>query len=482
MHAAWAATLVTLAALAAASPASSVALAGEDTPAAASRPVVDTDSALAVLRSALPAGWKITRTSQAAVPDGWTTRDGGGFLVEGDKGATRFRTWFLPRDWIGICPRAPEDVWRRHGIGILVSDTWKSITLCEDQDFVQELCGKLGQSASLLSSGEWISQKLYGARVTEVDASVRELVGSECVTTTDRDGAVASLLVLGVPAPSLFRELAARGFGDTAEHCAWVLGQFPGRETVETLSRVVADAASDDKCVKSAAMALERLADPASGPSLLKALGRVRWSEAAIQVGQALGRIRAKDAGPVLLRRMRSEENVHYKAEYAKPLASICYEPAIPDLRAMSEGAQFTAEWILGERDRRYLGDVPAVALFRMTGKWGAPAEGARIALLPPKSPEMGKTIVVALVIENVGDGDLEEIPILEGTAYVDGVAVPREPRMYNGCFTLPPSDVGAFERDLTKAITKPGAHRVRYEAGAVVSNEIEIEVGDAAK
>jgi hypothetical protein len=427
------------------------------------------------VRAALPAGWSVLRTVRSSVPDGWVTGDGGGTMVEGWKGEVRFRVWFLPRDWIGICPRSAEQVWRRHAFGVQLGERWKCIVLCDDGELVRTLGRGLGQTASFINSGAHLAMELFGADLAAVDAKARALVEAHCILETDRIGAVDSLLLLGVPAPSLFREEALRGYGETAGRCASALCEFPGRETVEVLSRVVAEKGNDE-VVKPAAMALEFLADRAAGPALMRALRRVRWSEAAEHVTGALERIRWTEAAPLVLRRMEGSDSPFEKARYAKALASFRYEPALPEIRKLAGEIAFTSEWIRGEARSTYLGWVPGVALLRMTGPWGEPVGGLRMCLLAPETVEPGKKPEIALVLENVGDEDRCVIEDLEGKAIVDGE--PFEQIFgWDGFAELRVNEVWVWTLLLPESAAEPGKHRIRFESGEARSNEIEVVV-----
>jgi len=435
----------------------------------------DEAEAVAAVKSGLPAGWTVTRTERGSVPDGWVTRRGGGLLVEGGDGKARFRTWFLPRDWIGVCPRAQEEVWRRYSFGVLLDPRWRAVTLSTDPEFPNRLWNKVGLTASLVNSGARLATEVFGAKAAETEAEARALVDSASLLPEDRMGAVSSLILLGVPAPSLFRETALTGTGQVRELCLYLLAEFGGPGSAEVLCKVVEDSAAEPGARKAAAFALERLADPASGPALLRGLERIRETEPSCAIAMALERIRWKDAAPLLLKRLRQEENPHYKVEYAKALASLRYAPAEKDLRALAGSVEFTAEWIREARESEYLGRVAGVALLRLSGPWGEPADGLRLLLLPPKTTAPGAVPAVALVVENCGDADRDVIACLEGTVFVDGAGHPLEIGCWDGFSTLRVNDLWVWTLDLGKP--SPGPHRVRFDSGKARSNEIEVVV-----
>ena len=437
-------------------------------------PLTEAEAAAAV-GAALPEGWKVLRTAASSLPDGWVSDDGGGVLVEGSDGKTRFRAWFLPRAWIGVCPRPPEDVLRRHGGGIQSRDPWKCTILCDTPELAPALSRGLGATPAMIRGGAAPAGEVFGADLAAVDARARALVEERCIADVDRQGAVQSLLLLGVPAPSLYREEALRGWGPAAENCAWALAEFPGRETTTALGTVV-ETASKDEVVKAAAMALARLGDREAGPALLRGLKRVRWDEAADALADALDRIRWTEAGPLLLRKMRETESPYLKPRYARVLASLRYGPALEEIRALAGPVEFTAEWIREQWKREYLGRVPGVALLRMTGPWGEPAGGVRLLLLGPETVEGGKKPEVSLVVENVGDEDRMVVDDLAGNAVVDGVPFPQV-FGWDGNSTLRVNDVWVWNLLLPDAAAEPGTHRIRFESGKARSNEIEVVV-----
>jgi hypothetical protein len=346
--------------------------------------------------------------------------------------------WVLPRTWIGIRTRPCEGSWERVLFRAVFADAWKSLLQTTDEALTDALRTKF-HSAATDGPG------------ADVDLRIDALIAEHCTTEIQRDLAAASLVDAGVPVSPALRTAAIRGHGVSAAACVFALHEFPGKATVDALSRVVADPASDEKSVNAAASSLELIGEPAAGPSLMKALGRIRSPDSALGVVRALERLHWKEAGPLLLRRMREEENPGYRADYATALASIRYEAAIPDLLTMAGPVAFTAEWMLGQCTTPDDRTRAAMALLRMSGAWGEPEGGARLALLPPASPVLGGEITIVLVIENVGDADVAEIPIREGTAWVDGVAFPCGPGAYVGSFDLRPNQISFVGRDIRR-------------------------------
>ena len=75
-------------------------------------------------------------------------------------------------------------------------------------------------------------------------------------------------------------------------------------------------------------MSLNSIADPSSGPALLKGLRVISWPEAEEQTAEALGRIHYELAAPEILSRMQSEpREARQQVYFARALASLRYQP-----------------------------------------------------------------------------------------------------------------------------------------------------------
>lgn len=96
------------------------------------------------VRTALPQGWRITRTAANSTPDDWNTLDPRGFLVQGENAERTFRSWFVPKDWLGIRVVQPQRVvyWE----GILSGAEFKLITFGDVDAFLQAHTSKSSNS------------------------------------------------------------------------------------------------------------------------------------------------------------------------------------------------------------------------------------------------------------------------------------------------------------------------------------------------
>jgi hypothetical protein len=69
--------------------------------------------------------------------------------------------------------------------------------------------------------------------------------------------------------------------------------------------------------------------------------------------------------------------------------------------RWVGKTTKFSGDWLLKERQGRYLGDIPEIALLRLTAYWGPPSDGIRLLLLPSESSAMPGRVRVVAVIEH---------------------------------------------------------------------------------
>ena len=437
------------------------------------------------VKSIIPEGWSITRTQHHCAPDDWATFDEVGFLVEGHKTETVFRIWFLPRDWIGIRKHDPQPVPHNFppvqgapgsGVywdGILVGDKYKTITICPDET-IHETMRKLDMHTPSLVNGGWgEAQKLFKDRFDQANRKAEQLIEQFCKDQASRDQATLSLIVLGVPAKNVIRRCALEGKGRPRESCVSALGYFGGKDSVATLCQVLEDSQSSEICQRYAAWCLTRIADPAAAPVLVKAFDRAANWETADHIAKALERVRYASAAPKILERMERQPC----AEFAKVLASLRYNKAIPAIEKICKVKQFTAEWALTTWQSNYLGSVPEIALLRLTGQWGQPADGVRLLLLPPEKLMTGKRWQVALLVENAGDMDLMIPEYLCGQLVVNGTAHKVGPSGWNGMANLNVNDVWVYPYDLSELLQQPGRNEIRYEVGHARSNTLVLDV-----
>ncbi len=426
------------------------------------------------LKPLLPEGWVISSATLDQTPSDWLTLDGGGVHVHFKKEFLKFDIWLLPQDWIGIRKfdenRPEGNPWQR----ALIWKRYKIITITNEEPMYGAIC-KLGVSDSSPIRGDRArAEEVFKDRMEEADRKARQLVDLYCKHQPSRDEAARSLLTLGIPAKSVFARTAVEAQGQAQEFWISTLERLGGKDSVVALSQILLDPRSSPTCQKFAAMSLQDLADPDCGPTLLKALDRVTDGEVAAQVAAALERIRYKPAAPKLLERMHRESN--YQTYYAKALASLRYSESAPSIRKLCKVEKLTSDWAM-EAWGNDLARYPELALLRLEGPWGEPADGVRLLLLSPDKPKVGSPIHLALLVENVSDEDLRITKYVVGKAMINARLHDVGPGIWDGNSTLRVNGVWVYSFDLSTFITKPGKYQIKYEVGKAASNEITLEV-----
>jgi len=430
------------------------------------------------LRTVLPPGWRITATALNRTPDDWYTLDNRGFEIDGKNGELVFHTWFLPRDWLGIRQVRANRLRLVYWEGVLMDRDFKAITNT-DQVPVQQAIQRLDMSTPSLVNGGWHeAQTLFGDRIPEIDSRAQSLVNRFCNDRPCKDEAAYSLIVLGIPARTVTLDCGEHATEDAQGFCVSALGYFGGRDSVRVLGDLISNPLTSSGVQKYAAMSLNSIADVSSGPALLRALSVISSPEATEQVVEALGRIRYELAAPAILSRMQEEApDAPQQAYYARALASLHYQPAVPIIEKLCKNPTFYGGWLLKEQQVQYLGWVPEIALMRLTASWGTPSDGIRLLLLPSESPTPRQIQVIA-VIENVGDHDLDILGPPGGNVIVDGTRYERsDPAIMDGNTALRVNDVAPHAIDLSSLITSGGTHYVEYQLRAAKSNRLTLQV-----
>jgi hypothetical protein len=435
------------------------------------------DDRVDALASILPAGWAITRTTRDVVPDGWISERASGLLVEGAKGGDAFRIWFLPRDWIGIRRLDPKRGRPNYWEGILARDDYTTITL-SSEDTIPDLLRRLGlRSASIVNSGWDAAERVWRGRFEVAEATAERLIAAHCPDQAARDEAAYSLIVLGVPAASVFREVALAGSGDGKGLSISALSHFPGAATVAVVAALLRSPGTSARDCGYAGMVAGNLRDPALGPPLLEAFRLSRDGDTRSRVRLGLAELRYAPAGDALLEAMNATDNPHYKADFADALGSLRHRPAVPAIRALAEEPFSAPESKLAGGFQDSIRHTARMALLKLTASFGPPADGVRFLLEGPKEAAAGVPVVVTLQVENVSDRVQSYFDAVGGTFVVDGVAHARQDGPTDGMDSLHPNAVWHSTEDLAEHLKAPGPHRVSYTRGAGVSNTLTIVV-----
>jgi hypothetical protein len=430
------------------------------------------------VRDALPQGSTITRTELNRTPDDWYTFDDRGFEIDGKNAEHSFQIWFLPKDWLGIRQNKPNRMRTVYWEGVLMGREFKTITNTDQVSVQEALQGLDMHTPSLVNGGWYEARAVFKDRMTEVDGRAQGLTTHFCKDRSCVDEAAYSLIVLGVPSVTLTLDCAERASENARGFCISALGYMGGQESVRVLGNVISHPLTSPQVQKYAAMSLNAIADPSTGPALLRALRTISWQEAAEQTAEALGTIHYEIAAPEILSRMKREPpDARQQVYYARALASLRYKPAVPVIEQLCKTTKLSGDWILKEQQNGYLGWVPEIALMRLTSPWGQPSDNIRLLLLPSENPPIGNQIRVVAVIENVGDRDLNILGPPGGDVIVDGTKSHRDSVVMDGNITLRVNDVAAHAVDLSGLIADGGPHRVEYQLGTAVSNELIVQV-----
>ncbi|APR82792.1 Hypothetical protein A7982_08141 [Minicystis rosea] len=429
----------------------------------------------------LPPGWAITHAARGVVPDEWISESAAGFHVEGRSGADVFRIWFLPRDWIGI--RKPDPSRRRPNYwdGILANHEVTTITVSTERT-IPEAIRAMGLSTPSIVNGGWPEdERIFQGRFDVAEAAALRLVSAHCPDRASKDEAAYSLIVLGIPAGSVFRRAALEGSGDAQSFAISALSYFPGQSSVSTITALLSDKATPDGARGYAAQAAENLASHALGPPLLTALGLAESGDTRTKIIRAITRLRHAPAAPAVLAALEATDNPHSKVDYATSLAAMRYAPAAGAIRKLAEKALAVGKYNLTKENEEDLRRRAQLALKVLTGDWGAPSGGVRFSLEGPKSAELGAPMEVMLYVENVSDEVQDFFRSISGRIFINDVPHDRRMLPTNGMTSLHPNAVWKSAENVGVFIKAPGTYRVRYENGAASSNTITVVVSRPA-
>jgi hypothetical protein len=430
------------------------------------------------VRTILPKGWTIRQTALNRTPDDWFTLDNRGFEIDGENAEHTFQIWFLPKDWPGIRQNRPNRLRIVYWEGILIGREFKTITNTDQVPVLEALQTLDMHTPSLVNGGWYEAQNLFKGRISEVDSKAQEVVSRFCKDESCKDEAAYSLIVLGVPSRTITLDCAKHAREDAQGFCVSALGYMGGQDSIGVLGDVITDRLTSHQVQTYAAMSLGSIADPSSGPALLRALHIISWADAVEQTAEALGRIHYKIAAPEILLRMKREPQEGRKqVYYARALASLGYKPAVPEIEKLCKTTKLTGDWILKEQQQGYLGWVPEIALMRLTAPWGKTSDDIRLLLLPSENLDMHGQVRVVAVVENVGNRNADILGSPGGDVIVDGARYHRDSVIMDGNITLGVNDVAAHAIDLSGLIADAGPHRVQYQLGTAISNQLIVQV-----
>jgi hypothetical protein len=444
------------------------------------------------VRKALPQGWAVTGTTPAATPPDWHTDSlKAGFAVSGRNGPQTFTIYFLPADWIGI--RKVPNAAPRHTYweGILVGDGLVTITASSDLWFHEgfQRNSPWRSTPSLTNGGFWRTQQVFFGRRKAIDATALALVHQHCRTPAEFAEAAHSLVVLGVPAKSVFLRAAREVEGMGKDLFCSALGRIGGADAVDAICDVLADPRVPDHQRMYAAMALGHQAvGPGVLPALRAAARQMKSWEPMTKVLAALTVRGDARAAPDLLVAFGRAEDDMIKAEIAHALAGLRCREALPVVRRFADDLKRRA---VTDKKIRWLARWGDLAVLRFTGDGGGvPGPNARYFLLPPDELKVGEAMTLRIVAENISNQWQHDEHDPELGLVVDGrqVKVPNPPPpgggpvlVLGGGLMVPPQlgpgMVKTVTYDLSRVIKTPGRHTVQYSTPAAKSAVITIFV-----
>src|SRR5262249_53895553 len=123
------------------------------------------------------------------------------------------------------------------------------------------------------------------------------------------------------------------------------------------------------------------------------------------------------------------------------------------------------------------------LALLRLTGEWGKPAEGMRLRLEAPQRVQVGEEARLSIYVENVGEKPFELSPDPRPGITLNGQ--PLEPRDEITCCQVPlvrPGEVYVLPFDLSESLIKDGVYKIQYALSEARSNVVTLTVGPSVK
>jgi hypothetical protein len=430
-------------------------------------------------------GWTVIAIADDGIPTDWRSLNGGIHL--------RVMTmppavdlWVLPPDWLGIRPSSAgggnQDVLRRGGLLFVMGPYEQCQAIRRPlHEMLADEALEPGPPAPHRPSPSRVAG-FSAEQVAACDAAAHGLISRFCVGDREVADAVDSLGRLGIPAATVFTEAVRAEYWLTAHAGIRGLIGIGGDAAFTTLLEVLDHEETDRYRLilqQTAAQGVSMLAESGDGPLLLGCLLHRHHTSTIDSLVGALERIEYRPAGAAMLALWQERADPRAHGGYARALATLGHVAAIPGLRRVCGDAPITADSLFASRGGH--DDLPELALLRLAGDWGEPVAGVRLMLLPFARTVTGTRCSIALLIENLGTADINATDYMPesgaSTITIDGIAHRLEGGAFEGCFTVHPHATWLDACALGELITAPGTHRIRYNVGALASNEVTVEV-----
>ncbi len=293
------------------------------------------------VRDALPKNWKVTGQHAGVIPADWASNDStAGFLVEAASGSEIAKICFLPVDWTGIIT-STEGARRAWNEGeILVTGSFKLVIQlhCTKQYETMQQLRRIGSgsTASLINSGADMAKKIFGNKPEEIDKKLQLLLSEHCKTPAQLDAAAMSLIMLGVPARSIYLRAANELRNEHTDLFISAMSYVGGKEAAPILLKIFSDPTATDH-VRTRALdvlrQLDMLGDPKLGSLMVTALKQMKSEEEMGKVCTALTQSGYQPAAQAILETFRRIDNLYFKANLADKLAALKAHEALPELQ-----------------------------------------------------------------------------------------------------------------------------------------------------
>ncbi len=289
------------------------------------------------VKAALPPGWQI-KSKGTGLPDGWICSSKSPcFRVTISNGKSDNSIWYVPADWIAI----------RKIDGTASGAQWDCINgnatmkvMCQraNYKFISENFRRMlpnGFTTSLINSGFYLSQQIFGGREEEADRKALQLVNENCKSAKELNTAAISLIELGVPAKQVFLKAARQGKGDTT----WLISALRligGKDAAAIFLKMLDDPDSTDLVRQRSAQALEEMGELRNAaPLVIKAMQSTKHEESLCALAKYLAGTGSPQAGKAVYQAFNRIENPYYKVELADVLAGLHYKDAAPGLQKL---------------------------------------------------------------------------------------------------------------------------------------------------
>jgi hypothetical protein len=246
----------------------------------------------------------------------------------------------------------------------------------------------------------------------------------------------------------------------------------------DVLAALLRDPALSDRVRDAAAFAARFRDAPELGPPLLDALGLTSSLDTRRNIIHALASSRHIAAAPAVLEALCAAADARFQAQASIALAMFRYRPAEAAIRAVAEGPFPRGTGPTNSQTEAWIRDQARLSLVRLLGDWGAPREGLSLLLAEPEEAIAGEAIRAMVYIEHDRGAARLFGTATTGRFFVEGIGYTPPMQCYlNRSFTLDPSVLWKREICCGAWPAAPGSYRLRYEAGAALSNTLTVAV-----